>query len=460
MVRSPATPRSPSLRRRFAVRALWLAAASSAHSVWAAPPAAPAPAPAPPAAPALAAATAGEEIKFAAFLAEVAAGNLDYAAQRYNVPIAEAQVIAARAVPNPVLLVGTSGRDVTDRGENREPANNNAGLTQTIELAGKRGKRVAVARANLAQAAATLEDFFRTLRGTAADAFIDALTNRRIAEEKKRSAEALDQLVTANLKRLEVGDVGETDVTQSRVDALQFRSEFLAALSDAQVAAVALEQLLGRSRSSGMLIAVGNLEGPARALDEEALVQQALGGRPDVVAARRAFESARASSELARAMRVPDVDLGFTYQDNQRSHNEVAPAPAYSSIGVSLSLPLPLWYRHRGELEAARQTVLQSEAGLRATEVRARADVRQAVARYRLANERVAQFVGGALSDAAAVYKAKLFSYEHGATNLLDVLNAQKTENDVRLAYLDALAERAKALVAAQQAAGTWDIDF
>jgi cobalt-zinc-cadmium efflux system outer membrane protein len=443
------------------VSALLLAAASSVRAE-------PVSAPASPAAPAAAANQnpAGEEIRFSAFLAEVAASNLDYAAQRYNVPIAEAQVIAARVSPNPVLAVGTSGRDVTDHGENREPANNSFGLTQTIELAGKRGKRVAVARANLAQTAATLEDFFRTLRGTAAAAFIDALTNRRIAEEKKRSAEALDQLAAANRKRLEVGDVGETDVTQSRVDALQFRSEFLAALSEAQVAAVGLEQLLGRNCAASPLVSlvplvpVGSLEGPARALDEEALVQRALASRPDVIAARRAFDSARASLELAKAMRVPDVDLGFTYQANQRSHNDVAPAPSFSSIGLSLSLPVPLWNRHRGELEAARQAALQAEAGLRAVEVRARVDVRQAMARYRLANERVTQFVGGALADAAAVYKAKLFSYEHGATTLLDVLNAQKTENDVRLAYLDALAERAKALVAAEQAAGTWDIDF
>ncbi|HEV3456806.1 MAG TPA: TolC family protein [Thermoanaerobaculia bacterium] len=440
------------------VSALLLAAASSARAE-------PVSAPASPAAPAAIANqnAAGEEIKFSAFLAEVAASNLDYAAQRYNVPIAEAQVIAARVSPNPVLAVGTSGRDVTDHGESREPANNSFGLTQTIELAGKRGKRVAVARANLAQTAATLEDFFRTLRGTAAGAFIDALTNRRIAEEKKRSAEALDQLAAANRKRLEVGDVGETDVTQSRVDALQFRSEFLAALSDAQVAAVGLEQLLGRNHAASPLaplVPVGSLEGPARALDEEALVQRALASRPDVIAARRAFDSARASLELAKAMRVPDVDLGFTYQANQRSHNDVAPAPSFSSIGLSLSLPVPLWNRHRGELEAARQAALQAEAGLRAVEVRARVDVRQAMARYRLANERVTQFVGGALADAAAVYKAKLFSYEHGATTLLDVLNAQKTEHDVRLAYLDALAERAKALVAAEQAAGTWDIDF
>lgn len=439
-----------------------------------APPAARLPA-APPPAPT---ADAGEGTSLDAFLAEVAAANLDYAAARFNVPIAEAQLMAARVSPNPQLSLGTAGRDVTDTGENREPANNDAGIAQTIELGGKRGKRVAVARANLAQAAATLEDFFRTLRANAATAFVDALTKRRIAEEKQRSAATLDQLVDANRKRLEVGDIGEIDLTQSKVDALQFRAEYLAARSDAQVAAIALEQLLGRRLSAGApgapgapgaagqplqlreVVPVANLEGPPRSFDPAALMAAALQNRPDVIAARHALESARASVQVAWALAVPDANLSFTYQDNQRSHNDVAPAPAYSSIGLSVGFSLPLWNRFRGELESARQTAAQAETTLRGTELRAQVDVRQALARYQFANERAAQFQGGLLDDAAAVFKAKLFSYEHGASTLLDVLNAQRAEDDVRLAYLDALDERAKALVGVAQAAGTWDVEF
>jgi hypothetical protein len=50
-------------------------------------------------------------------------------------------------------------------------------------------------------------------------AFVE-LTKRRVTEEKRRSVEALDRLVEANRKRLQVGDIGEIDLTQSRVDAL------------------------------------------------------------------------------------------------------------------------------------------------------------------------------------------------------------------------------------------------
>jgi len=412
---------------------------------------------------------AGEPLSFKTYLAEVAASNLDYAAARYDVSIAEAQLVAARVFPNPTLNGGTAGRDVTHHGEQREPANDDAGVTQTIELGGKRRKRVAVARANLAQAAATLEDFFRTLRGNAATAFVDALTKRRVAEEKLRSATALDQLVAANRKRLEVGDIGEIDLTQSRVDALQLHADHLSSESDAQVAAIALEQLLGRlapaanAPAAGAplpVVPVGNLEGPARSFDEAALIAAALERRADVVAARRALDSAVAGVAVARAMAVPDLSVAFSYQENQRSHNDLAPAPEYASLGLSVSFPVPLWNQFRGELEAARATAAQSERALRGAELRATVDVRQALARYRLADRRAAQFQGGALDDAAAVYQAKLFSYQHGAATLLDVLNAQKAQNDVRLAYVAALDERAKALVGVEQAAGIWDVDF
>jgi cobalt-zinc-cadmium resistance protein CzcA len=394
------------------------------------------------------------------FLAEVAAANLDYAAARYNVPIAEAQLAAARTSPNPTLDAGRSGYDITDQGSNREPANNNLGISQTLEMGGKRGRRVAVARANVAQAAATLDDFFRTLRANAATAFVDALTKRRTVEEKGRSAEALDHLVEANRQRLAVGDIGEIDVTQSRVDALQAHADLLAAQSDAALALIALDQLRGNAVGGAPPVPAGNLAGPARSFDEAALIADALQHRPDVIAARRALDAARAGIAVAAALAVPDLTVAFSYQDNQRSHNVIAPGPAFSSVGLSVSVPVPLWNRYRGELEQARVGAAQAEVNLKNAELHAGIDVRQALARYRLADQRAAQFQGGALDDAAAVYRGRLFSYEHGAASLLDVLNAQTVESNVRLAYLGALDERAKALVNVAQAAGTWDIDF
>ena len=87
-------------------------------------------------------------------------------------------------------------------------------------------------------------------------------------------------------------------------------------------------------------------------------------------------------------------------------------------------------------------------------------DVRGAYARYQTAQTRLAQYQGGALELASKVLEGQLLSYKAGSATLLDVLQAQKADTDVHLASIDALSERAKAIIALEQAANIWDLDF
>jgi cobalt-zinc-cadmium efflux system outer membrane protein len=61
--------------------------------------------------------------------------------------------------------------------------------------------------------------------------------------------------------------------------------------------------------------------------------------------------------------------------------------------------------------------------------------------------ERVQKFQGELLKGADDVLTAKRFSYEHGQTTLLDLLDAQRADNDIHQSYNDALADAAKALI-------------
>ena len=125
-----------------------------------------------------------------------------------------------------------------------------------------------------------------------------------------------------------------------------------------------------------------------------------------------------------------------------------------------VSLPLPLFNRRTAEIRAAQLTFEQSEAILRAAEQKAEIDLRQALARYQLAVERVARFQSATLADAQKVLEAKRFSYQRGQTTLLDLLAAQRSANEVSLSYYDALGDAAKALIELERAAQVWDVDF
>ena len=109
---------------------------------------------------------------------------------------------------------------------------------------------------------------------------------------------------------------------------------------------------------------------------------------------------------------------------------------------------------------AAKLGEAQADKAAEAAELKAVTEVRQAYTRYNLARAAVSQYSGELLQDADTVLEAKLYSYRRGGASLLEVLDAQRANNDTYLAYFAALSEQAKALVGLEQAAAIWDIEF
>jgi cobalt-zinc-cadmium efflux system outer membrane protein len=397
-----------------------------------------------------------QEVRFKIFLQEVEKSNLDYAAQRYSVPIAEAQLTAARVFPNPTLQTGYS----TDVSHEKQATAYTGGVTQTILLGGKIRARTEVAKSNLLVNAAQLEDFFRNLRATATNVYIDGLSGQLSLERKKRSLETLERLVASNQERLRAGDIGEVDLLQSRVAALQARSDFLAAQSTFEQGLIGLADLLGNRDQRILFSPTGTLKARPLSLGLEELIASALAKRGDVLAAERSREGARAQYNLTRANRVPDVDVGVGVVHSTRITNTIDPAPPWNWLALTLSVPIPLSNINKRDLMAAKFAEAQADKAAEATELKAVTEVRQAYTRYNLARAAVSQYSGELLQDADRVLNAKLYSYQRGSTSLLEVLDAQRANNDTYLAYFDALSERAKAQVAIEQAAGIWNIEF
>jgi cobalt-zinc-cadmium efflux system outer membrane protein len=84
--------------------------------------------------------------------------------------------------PNPTLQSGYS----TDVSHEKQATAYAGGISQTVLLGGKIRARTEVAKSNLLVNAAQLEDFFRNLRATATNAYVDGLSDRLSLERKKR----------------------------------------------------------------------------------------------------------------------------------------------------------------------------------------------------------------------------------------------------------------------------------
>jgi outer membrane protein, heavy metal efflux system len=394
------------------------------------------------------------------YLRTVTAGNLDLAASRLNVSIAQAQVAIAKVFPDPQMTAGLAQFDVSRQGN---PTATVLGIDLPIELGGKRRARVAVADVGIAAAQAELEDFVRTLRSVGANAYVDALHARLVVDRKNKTLASLEHLVTVNEHRFAAGDIGEVQVTQARVEAQQFRAEVLGAEGTVETADLALIGLLGTVAGAHTRRAIeltGDLRKTAeRRFEAETLLSFALLHRPDLLAADKRLSLARKQSELVQANRVIDVTLGASWQ-HYFATSGAAQLPASNFIGTTLTLPVPFSRMYRGDLDAARAAKDQSKIRATAAAIQVEVEVRQALAQYSKAAARVKLYTQGVLAGADNVQEKTLYNYQHGGATLVEVLVAERTVNDVYLAYYDALSDSAHALVSVEFAAALWDVQM
>jgi len=398
-------------------------------------------------------------IAFNNYVTEVLRSTLDLSVQRANIAISQAAVTTASVTPDWSVDMGFPTVDLSNQGN---PTNFSAGLNVPIELGGKRARRVRAAKADLATTNSDYDDAVRQLRAAATGAFLDALSARAILQSKNKSLGQFDRIVSVNEERLRVGDIGEIELAQSRVERDQFKADVITAQADVYSADLVLGQQLGKSEKLAAQLPIpdGTLEGPVRTFDVDQLVETALERRPDVISKQRAIKAAELRSELANVNLIPDLSVSGSYSHIATGTGGFV-QPADNTLGASLAVNLPFSrLHHRGELEAARATRTQAEWQLQSTQLQVEEQVRDAYSRYQAAVQRLQLYRSGMLKDADRVLEARLYAYQRGGATLLEVIDAQRTSADVYLAYSQALTDHAKALVNLELVSAIWDVTF
>ena len=399
-------------------------------------------------------------IKLEDYLAKVAASNLSYASQRYNVSIAEAVIMASKIFKNPELQISNM-QDVTNAGNSQQlPGFYSAFITQTLELGGKRRQRQLVARKNHAAVSSSLQSFLQNLRLDASEAYADAIAMGQVASQFQRTATLLRELLQAQQERQKAGDISDVDLLQTRVEVRQYEAELLNALAQATNAELGLSAYLGPQFSSTHWQPVGSLDVSPQSTDLFKLLSSAIRNRPDLVALRHRRDAAGENINLEKANRVPDLTVGLGWTNSTYSGNSTSPQPNYNMMGMQFSFPLPIWNRNKAGIAAAQALSGQAQMDLEAAEVKAGVDVRQALSLYSIARQRVELYQGGVLKDVDAALEKRVVSYKRGGSSLLELLDAQRKANEVWQSFYDAQSDHARAVIELHRAAGIWIVHF
>jgi len=319
------------------------------------------------------------------------------------------------------------------------------GLSQTLELGGKRGlrgasaaRRVEAAEARLARTRAILEATVRR------EFWLAILARDRLATALEADSVA-NILREAAAERMRFGAGTRLEVNVAAAASAQSHRTRLVALRDLRSAVLRLGAAIGFPASdtpnpTGILP-----RADLPTLPEDELVRLGLGQRADLAAAQADRRAAETEVRLSRALAWPDPTLGVS----------AGKAEDFRVLEFSVAVPLPLWNRGQGTRAQAGATLerarLAEGIAIRDAEREIRDAYRglvTAVEAERAFDRDVVERLGENLALAEESFRA-------GKIGLLAFNTVRRELVEARLAYLDAVAEGIERRAALEQALGT-----
>ena len=358
--------------------------------------------------------------------------NLDVLITKYGIEYAKGQEVTARLFPNPLLSVGTlssytQGRTLSNSGQLFTQ------VSQLFELAGKRGYRIESAGFGTQSAEAAFEDAIRQLGFTVKDTYYRTqLAQRRLvlAEENR---ERFSRILDINTIRFKKGYIAEVDLIRIRLQMVDFQSQVIQSLQEAESARGELRQLL---RLSPKTVLELTTELGFRRIDPdiEKLRVAALAVRPDIRAKRYTFSQRESDLKLAKAYRIPDVTIGAGYAV-QGARGPDNPG----QVALNAGIPLPLFNRNQGGIHQAEVSLQSAEADLDKTVNRVENEVEVAYRNLLQSRRLVEAYFGEVLEDARSTFSIVERAYERGGATILDLLDAARTSRTIQQNYIEAL---------------------
>jgi cobalt-zinc-cadmium efflux system outer membrane protein len=373
--------------------------------------------------------------------------NLAVEAARLQVGIAEAERIGARLRPRPGLTV--SAENLRLSGET--PANRlheyGISFAQPFELGNRKALRMEVAERTVSVSEARLTEVLRRQLFDLKRTYYESVLARVLVDIEQENRDNFEGLVRFNTVRFEEGYIAEGDLIKVRLE----RTKFDFAVANAELALrrakIRLLELIGeRDFERAVRVEVSNrLQGPTLDLNVTQLKETALVNRPEIKVAEAELALAQSSIKLERS----------------RSKGEVTPYVGYKRVGVDntvlagVTVPLPMGNRNQSGIARAEAEQRVSETNLSLVRNRTLAEVEAAYRAYETAREQVRAYETGLLKQADESREIQLGAYQEGATELITLIEAQKTRTEVRANYYRAIFDYYTSIFQLELATGT-----
>lgn len=378
--------------------------------------------------------------------------NQDLRAARSAVDAARGRLEQAGLWPNPrLVLSNNTGGPLNNAGEYTR----SVGISQDFPIVGRIGRAKDVARVDVARALAEVNEAERRLLGEVAASFYGVVTLDQQIGLRDRLIGVDEALVNTTRARQKAGEVSELDVNTAELELERLRQERTVLTGERTATLAKLVALMGLPpNATPTLDTTPPAVTPLPPLTR--LTAQALNERPDLRLLVLTADRAQAERALARSSSWEDWNLSLGVQQDKRVIAGAPPQSTDKALMLSLSIPLPLFNRNQGAIAAATANEESAREQLAALRLRVENSLAGEYAQVTRLVSALDAYTRNTLPLSYRNAELARNAYRQGQVSIVEVIQAERQENELNTAYTDALGQYLQALAALNTTAVTW----
>ncbi len=361
------------------------------------------------------------------------------------------QQTLAGAYPNPTVGGNAGHGELRDTGragigallERDSLTEYNVTVGQPVEWPAMRAARQRVGELGLAVANVGMLETRLNLTSQVKVAFFGLLLAQQDAALARQNLEIVEGVARIVKARVKSGEAPQFESIKAEVEVLKARQQVARADNAVRINRVAVDTLTGGALGASYAVQ-GDFMGMPKELQIEGLMARMMDQHPNIQRLLKLVEQSDWKIEFERQSRLPTVTVnGSFWREIGRE-----------AFQGGLSVPMPLWYRRQGEIASSLGSKRREEAELLRTRNELARAVHQHYQSVRTTAELIEVFDKGLLKQAQEALRLAQFSFQQGASSLLEVFDAQRVQRQIQLDYALARHDLSVSLARLEQAVG------
>src|SRR6266576_2449787 len=373
--------------------------------------------------------------------------NLQLVAARYDIDTVDAEKLTARLRPNPEVSVGFTDIPLNFSDNFVKPQTFSYGVSQTLELGGKRRKRIDAANADFDVAQANFQIVLWQLTNDVKKKFYAVLLAEALLNLAQENQKTFAEIIKHTTEVFQSGEISGLDLQRLEIEKFKFDTDVANSEKDYELALRDLRITLGGNYRAMEIEVAGTIDYyQPYEFSLADLRDKALAARPDLKAAQLSERAAEASIRLQDAQRIPDLTLGAGIDQ--------VPAGG-STYSVGVGIPLPVSNRNQGERAKALIQRMKAQNDQQLITNQVLGDVDKALVAFEIQKRRVELYRTGVLTKVDDIQRLTEFSLKAGESSTLELLDAIRTRRETLAGFYQTLFDYQASLLDLELATAT-----